>query len=291
MGKHGQAITGSPVRPPHDLDAALIYDPPWARRARTRANTKTPPVESPPTSPELEDVEPTFVGDRAMLALQRQLSLNPDIVPEPPPIHRGPPIEKMAVRLCIVVAVAALGVWAAMSLTAKPANEDSAQSAPAPVPIITVATPVPVRTALPSPPTAMESLPAPPGRSTMRNGFQSGPQMTLPPPQQPDVPEEQANRSELSPDEIAMLLKRGKADLMDGDISSARLLLRRAAEAGNAEAALALGSTFDPVVITRLGALGVQTDPAKAREWYQKAAALGSTAAARLLARSARAGE
>jgi TPR repeat protein len=94
--------------------------------------------------------------------------------------------------------------------------------------------------------------------------------------QQIHTPSGPAQSLEPAADEIEMLVKRGKDDLTNGDISSARLLLRRAAEAGSAEAALALGSTFDPAVVQRLGAIGVRVDRAKAREWYQKAAALGS---------------
>ena len=64
----------------------------------------------------------------------------------------------------------------------------------------------------------------------------------------------------LASDEIAMLLKRGKDAFSTGDLAAARLLLRRAAEAGSAEAALALGATFDPLVIRRLGAIGAAPD-------------------------------
>ena len=88
----------------------------------------------------------------------------------------------------------------------------------------------------------------------------------------------------LDPDEIAMLLKRGKDAFSTGDLAAARLLLRRAAEAGSAEAALALGATFDPLVIRRLGAIGAAPDAAQARQWYQKAVALGSTTASQPLA-------
>lgn len=231
-----------------------------------------------------------FIGDRAMLALQRQLSRDPEIVPEPPPIHRGPPLGKMAMRLCIVAAVAALGAWAALSLTAKPANDDAAQGAPTPAPIIAAAAKrVAVRAAPPPLPTATELPPAPSGAAQTQNADQSRPQMTSLPPPQSAAPQQSGDTSRLGAGEITMLLNRGKAALTDGDISSARLLLRRAAEAGSAEAALALGSTFDPAVIARLGALGVQADAAKAREWYRKAAALGSNAAAELLAQPARA--
>ena len=71
------------------------------------------------------------------------------------------------------------------------------------------------------------------------------------------------------------------------DFSSARLLLTRAAEAGSAAAALSLGETFDPLVIPQLHAIGVQLDPAKAREWYERAAQLGSDAASQHLAKLA----
>ena len=85
-----------------------------------------------------------------------------------------------------------------------------------------------------------------------------------------------------------MLLKRGKEFLADGDLVYARLLLRRAAEGGSAEAALVLGTTFDPLVIAawrargasgsaRL-AIGINAQPSSARtprrsDWPRLAAA------------------
>ena len=90
-----------------------------------------------------------------------------------------------------------------------------------------------------------------------------------------------------SPDnqENAALVKRGKDFLVNGDFASARLLLKRAAEAGSAAGALALGATFDPEMIKRLGAIGEAADIAQARAWYQKAAALGAPGAAEQLAK------
>ncbi|HEX4131379.1 MAG TPA: hypothetical protein VHZ24_15170, partial [Pirellulales bacterium] len=61
-------------------------------------------------------------------------------------------------------------------------------------------------------------------------------------------------------------------------------------EAGDADAALAFGSTFDPAVIARLGAIGVEADTARARKWYEKAAALGSNLASDKIAKLAEAG-
>ena len=86
--------------------------------------------------------------------------------------------------------------------------------------------------------------------------------------------------------EIAALVKRGKDFAAHGDLISARLLLQRAAEAGSsAEAALALGETFDPLVFQRLGVIGIKPDAASARKWYQRAAELGSSIASQYLAK------
>jgi hypothetical protein len=111
------------------------------------------------------------------------------------------------------------------------------------------------------------------------------------PPSQPGASAETGalaplNRPEISLDneEIVRLIKRGKDLLNDGDFAAARLLFERAANAGSAEAALALGGTYDPLVIKRLGALAVTPDIAKARKWYQFAADHGSAAASLQLA-------
>jgi hypothetical protein len=94
----------------------------------------------------------------------------------------------------------------------------------------------------------------------------------------------------LDAEELATLMRRGQEYLRTGDIAAARLVLRRAANAGNPQAALTLGATFDPIVLGELGAHGFLPDLAQARYWYDKAVRLGSTEASRrieLLARGA----
>lgn len=88
---------------------------------------------------------------------------------------------------------------------------------------------------------------------------------------------------QLAPEEIATLIKRGEDFLKYGDVASARLALRRAASAGSAQAALALGVTFDPAFLSQRGILGFAPDVAQARAWYEKAVELGSNDAARRL--------
>src|SRR4051794_28391412 len=84
-------------------------------------------------------------------------------------------------------------------------------------------------------------------------------------------------------EELAALLKRAKAMLAVGDIASARLLLERAADAQEGEAALMLAGTYDPQVLGTQDMRSVTPDPAMARAWYQKAAKLGSADALRRL--------
>lgn len=87
----------------------------------------------------------------------------------------------------------------------------------------------------------------------------------------------------MSKEEIEALLKRGQDLVATGDISSGRLLLTRAAEAGEARASLAMARTFDAAVLATLGVVGAFPDPVKARAWYAKAAEQGSPEAARRL--------
>lgn len=78
---------------------------------------------------------------------------------------------------------------------------------------------------------------------------------------------------------------KGKELLEQGNIQPARMLFRRAADAGLAESALALGGTYDPTELAKLKVLGLQPDIAAARQWYDKARQLGSTEAADRLRR------
>ena len=80
----------------------------------------------------------------------------------------------------------------------------------------------------------------------------------------------------LDPDELATLINRAKILVAAGDISPARLLLERAAEAQEPTAALMLARTYDPDVLRTENARNILPDPAMARIWYQKAAQLGS---------------
>jgi hypothetical protein len=88
----------------------------------------------------------------------------------------------------------------------------------------------------------------------------------------------------LDPEEIKFFMKQGEQFIAAGDVVTGRIVFQRAAEAGDANAAMALGATYDPTVLAKLGVAGLGADVEKARTWYKKAESLGSTEATRRLA-------
>lgn len=88
----------------------------------------------------------------------------------------------------------------------------------------------------------------------------------------------------IDPETLAMLINRAKSLIAVGDIAPARLFLERAANAQDAGAAFLLAETYDPAVLGTREIRTITPDPALAREWYQKAARLGSSDAQTRLA-------
>jgi hypothetical protein len=105
----------------------------------------------------------------------------------------------------------------------------------------------------------------------------------LPPPTPPPEPAAPKTMRALDPESIKLLMQQGDQFVASGDLASARLVFRRAAEAGDAAAALALGATYDPVVLAKIGVRGMGADVEKARSWYEKAKEFGSPDAPRRL--------
>ena len=88
---------------------------------------------------------------------------------------------------------------------------------------------------------------------------------------------------ELSPNEIAALVRRAQELLASGDLQGARLLLTRAADAHDSRAALLLAKTFDPTASRQFSAADAGPDVDQARNWYQRAREWGSPEAQRQL--------
>lgn len=89
----------------------------------------------------------------------------------------------------------------------------------------------------------------------------------------------------IDPGEAAILMQKGRDFLNSGDISAARVAFRRLADAGIADAALALATTYDPEYLAAHNFFGVQGNRATARALYQRAKELGSAEADEYLAR------
>lgn len=135
---------------------------------------------------------------------------------------------------------------------------------------------------------------ASPSREDISNAYQSALQSTPPataPAAPAAVPAAVAAPAAAAPQprhidagELSMLMGRARALLDVGDISSARLLLERAADGQDANAAWMLARTYDPEVLGPQDVRNIVPDPAMAKSWYQKAAQLGSVEAQRRLA-------
>jgi hypothetical protein len=84
---------------------------------------------------------------------------------------------------------------------------------------------------------------------------------------------------------IDELLAHGHKMVEVGYLAGARAYFRRAVEAGSADAALALGETYDQNFIDSIGAHGIKPDLTQARTWYERARELGSQEAKAKLGR------
>jgi hypothetical protein len=97
--------------------------------------------------------------------------------------------------------------------------------------------------------------------------------------EQPAIADSRKAVPTLQPEEIRLLVEQGERFIAEGDIITARMIFERAVKTGDAAAAMALAAAYDPIVLTRRGVLGIDTDVEKARAWYQKAQSLGAAQA------------
>jgi hypothetical protein len=387
----------APLVGDEEIEGAFRYAPPWARGPqRSRPDDEPPalpddertrPPRTPPAPPQSSprmatglggpNIElpkklregATFGGDLAMVELRRRLSLQPDVVPEPPIWIRSEPPSRRIMRLSFILLVSFVSAYGlavlypgsfdplasrlatpnipsapsdAMEAKAQVVNparlviESRRAFANEPLPLglslagasgeefvllkgLTAGTRLSAGTALASrgwrvPAREIASVTAFAPKDyvgTMdtavdlhagdrridsqvlrlewvKNAPVKSARLRLQP--QPPAALPAAAVLTLDPAEVALLIKRGQELLRNGDISAARLMLRRATKAGSAEAAFALGSTFDPAVLAEIGVLGFAPDAEQARVWYKKASELGSSGASQRLERLTSAG-
>lgn len=135
-----------------------------------------------------------------------------------------------------------------------------------------------------------QDLPAPstPSREAIVTAYQSALQAQAPapvpiavaaPPEPPPPAKTLPAIKTLDADTLAALMARARSLMTVGDIAAARLLLERAANAQDATAAFVLAQTYDPAVLGTKDTRSITADAAAARDWYWKAAQLGSAEA------------
>jgi hypothetical protein len=119
----------------------------------------------------------------------------------------------------------------------------------------------------------LQAAPAQPQSAASTTGAADA-RATLAPPPADQGPS--TARKAVGPEEVKLLTDRGKQFFDAGDLAAARILFLRAVNAGDAAAAVAMGATYDPVVLSERGVRGLAADLDKARGWYERAKEMGS---------------
>jgi hypothetical protein len=254
---------------------------------------------APPTAPEIESLRSGALpalpalrlceGDAAVKDLRRRLARDPDLAPQPPPRSARTPRTRVAHWVggwpfALTMAAIALGTLL-MALPLPEALRAGPTVLPARLPVAGQKEPANEMPAL-----AVALADASARWSNAEQLADGRPVRLDPMPRKEDrvaAPAEPSDPARatrpLDAQDLAVL----EHFLKNGDILSARILLRRAAGGGNAQAALELGMTFDPDFLAARGVRGFPPDPAEARAWYERAAALGLAEASRHLERLA----
>jgi outer membrane biosynthesis protein TonB len=126
---------------------------------------------------------------------------------------------------------------------------------------------------------AVQIPPPPPAAPPPQDDPAPPPPRPISQPAPPDAPP----APRMDPAEASRLRARGDEFLRRHDVSAARLFFVRAADGGDAASAAAVGKTFDPAFLRRIGAVGVNGDRAQAAVWYARARDLGDEEAVVLL--------
>ena len=237
---------------------------------------------------------------------------DPESAPDPrefaplPPRRRGRIITQIVVGVLAAAAVAVgatlfqsdisrlVIVNAKASISSLVADRAAAPASPPAVRQVSLKDPARVPNPLLASAEAKEAAtPAAPSREAIASAYQAALQTQTPAAAPPPlmsapvvaapapVPAKPASTPArtLDADTLSGLMTRARSLMAVGDITSARLLLERAANAQDANAAFLLAQTFDPAVLGTQDIRSINADPATARDWYQKAAQLGSAEA------------
>jgi len=203
-------------------------------------------------------------GTAAHDRLLHCLPPDPETRPEPPMRTAYPAAPPLFARISLVVGMAAMATFALTIVLTFPSDGHSRKSASNNLAVA-------------------QAAGAPNGGTgvAVRGPRQDRTNSTIP--SDSTVP----STAPLDGEQAALLLQRGRDLLKAGDVTDARRAFQVLADRGDAEAALALATTFDQRSVGIRNAVGVVADDASARAWYRRAVELGSSEAKRALLRMA----
>ena len=139
----------------------------------------------------------------------------------------------------------------------------------APVAAASVQPPAPAPAAEPSYRSQLAAPPAPQRQAAL------APQTVIAPP--PTAFTSNATRRSAPRPEVEDLIREGNKRMREGDIVEARQFYQRAVGFGDAEAALAMGRSYDPIYFARIEKKNADPDAAKAFDWYKRAMDAGAS--------------
>jgi hypothetical protein len=293
IGRHAQRAAEHRDENMSDRDLELP-EASLRRLQRQESATRPPRAHLAPGFAPVHANNRRHSGERAGNGFQSPRSLEPERLPPPPEMSRRNILAPLGIVVAsiLVATIAyyfAVGGWVPPSEPAPgpqtrsfdptviaPLSWSTGQQAPWP----TMAQDNDLATSEQSEISTQRTKTSQPARSS------EGKTMAMVQPGEPGAqipPASKATRV-LDPEEIKLLMEQGQQFIAAGDVVTARMVFQRAAEAGDADAAVALGGTYDPIVFAKLGVAGLGAEVEKARTWYHKAESLGSAEATRRLA-------
>ena len=277
----------TPLRHAKHIDPALLYAPP---RVRQRDLAPTEPA-APAVNSDRGRAPLDSGADRLIIRAQRRLALDPECVPEPPQSQPDRRFHwKIAVPVVGILSLAAVIAWVVVVSIPSVRSLLKTDVVRASLQGTSVATDLRLNKTTASLRRWQEEsgdLLEPRSRSDPSEVVTVAPAPSVP--LTPGlVPSSAPNRTlpefvtrQLDLDELASMRQRADDFIKSGDLASARLLLERGAEAGDARATLTLAGTFDPNVLKTLGFQEGVADVAMARLWYDRAQRLDAPEAPR----------
>jgi len=260
-----------------DVDLERLEDSlRWLQR---QAAGHLPRVAPVPLISGLTPLDTPHYNNRERIGRRRAKSLEPELMPPPPsaPLRRYLRASLALFSTSIVVAVA--GYYIGQTGWSPPTLQVAKRSPPKSMASPTVGAramrPILARDDDPDTLPANEASDRARGIAELAKLTERS-AMAVAPTDEPEIQIPAKPPGGLEVDQIKLLVKQGKQFASAGDLASARVFLQRAAQAGDATAAMALGATYDPVVHAQIGVVGLGADIEQARSWYQKAERLGS---------------